>query len=216
MAAALIVIVVGTLTYRFLWNTSGPAPTLAVIDADEEGQLTKARMDSAGAGVLPDSLSDLAGLSRQDENNGAVGPAGADTFNDGFEADGTNEFASTSQRGSASSASPTQLATGVAPIADDPSAISSLSQQSSYSDIRQGMGGYTLIVGSSLKQETAIALMSTVTPLGWPSGVLTHDAGDVVRYRVAVGHFQTAVLADSTRSRYASELPEGTWVLSVR
>lgn len=216
MAAALIVIVVGTLTYRFLWNTSGPAPTLAVIDADEEGQLTKARLDSAGAGVLPDSLSDLAGLSRQDENNGAVGPAGADTFNDGFEADGTNEFASTSQRGSAPSASSTQPATGVAPIADDPSAISSLSQQSGYSDIRQGMGGYTLIVGSSLKQETAIALMSTVTPLGWPSGVLTHDAGDVVRYRVAVGHFQTAVLADSTRSRYASELPEGTWVLSVR
>ena len=209
-------IVVGTLTYRFLWNTSGPAPTLAVTDADEEAQLTTTRTDSASMGVLPDSLSQLAGLSRQNENNSAVEPADADQFSERFETDGTDEVASTTQLGSASSSSPTQPATGIAPIADDPSAISSLSHQSGYSDIRRGMGGYTLIVGSSRRQETALALMSTLAPPSWPSGVLTHDAGDVVRYRVAVGHFQTAALADSARTRYASELPEGTWVLSVR
>ena len=216
IAAALIVIVMGAFSYRFLWNTSGPAPTLAVTDADEEAQLTTTRTDSASMGVLPDSLSQLAGLSRQNENNSAVEPAGADEFRERFETDGTDEVASTTQLGSASSSSPTQPATGIAPIADDPSAISSLSHQSGYSDIRQGMGGYTLIVGSSRRQETALALMSTLAPPSWPSGVLTHDAGDVVRYRVAVGHFQTAALADSARTRYASELPEGTWVLSVR
>jgi len=82
--------------------------------------------------------------------------------------------------------------------------------------ISQGMGGYTLIIGSALRQERVQSLLASYEALGWPQGILRYESENGIRYRAAVGHFSTAALADSARTRFASDLPDGTWVLSVR
>ena len=82
--------------------------------------------------------------------------------------------------------------------------------------IAPGMGGYTLIVGSTLNANSAERVRSRFTGMGLPTGVLPVTADSTTRYRIAVGLFPTAAEADTLRVRRASELPEGTWVLSVR
>lgn len=82
--------------------------------------------------------------------------------------------------------------------------------------VTAGMGGYTLIVGSTLNATAAERVRTRFTGLGLPTGVLPVTADSTTRYRIAVGHFPTAAEADTLRIRRASELPEGTWVLSVR
>ncbi|MDA0875195.1 MAG: SPOR domain-containing protein [Bacteroidetes bacterium] len=82
--------------------------------------------------------------------------------------------------------------------------------------VTAGMGGYTLVVGSTLNAASAERVRGRFTDLGLPTGVLAVTADSTTRYRIAVGHFATAAGADSLRILKASELPEGTWVLSVR
>ena len=80
----------------------------------------------------------------------------------------------------------------------------------------RGMGGYTLIVGSTLNPVTAELERERFAPLGMPTGLLAYQGPDTTRYRIAVGHFNTAAEADSARVSESERLPEGTWVLSVR
>lgn len=80
----------------------------------------------------------------------------------------------------------------------------------------RGMGGYTLIVGSTLNPVTAELERERFAPLGMPTGLLEYQGPDTTRYRIAVGHFDTAAEADSARVSESERLPEGTWVLSVR
>lgn len=82
--------------------------------------------------------------------------------------------------------------------------------------VTAGMGGYTLIVGSTLNATAAERVRSRFTRLGLPTGVLAMTADSTTRYRIAVGHFATSAEADTLRIRKAADLPEGTWVLSVR
>jgi len=82
--------------------------------------------------------------------------------------------------------------------------------------ITKGMGGYTLVVSSTLNESTARAELNNYAALGWPMGVLAYETEDLTRYRIAVGHYSTAAEADAARNQFADNLPEGTWVLSVR
>lgn len=83
-------------------------------------------------------------------------------------------------------------------------------------ELVRGMGGYTLVVGSTMNETTARKALAQFERLGLPMGVLAYDSDDETRYRIAIGHYQTAALADTARTTRADELPEGTWVLAVR
>jgi hypothetical protein len=78
------------------------------------------------------------------------------------------------------------------------------------------MGGYTLVVGSTLNEITARQALGQFSSLELPMGVLGYESDDATRYRIAVGHYETAALADSARAQRANELPAGTWVLAIR
>jgi len=83
-------------------------------------------------------------------------------------------------------------------------------------DLVRGMGGYTLVVGSTLNEITARQALGQFSSLELPMGVLGYESDDATRYRIAVGHYETAALADSARAQRANELPAGTWVLAIR
>lgn len=95
------------------------------------------------------------------------------------------------------------------PIPPDP-------QIASQSELVRGMGGYTLVVGSTMNETTARQTLLEFSRLELPMGVLGYESNDVTRYRLAVGHYESAALADSARIQWATELPEGTWVLAIR
>ena len=84
------------------------------------------------------------------------------------------------------------------------------------SGITRDMDGYTLITGSSLTQENAQTSIEAFRSLGLPVGVLSYQSEGVTRYRMGVGVFPTAALADSARQAMNSDLPSGTWVLRIQ
>lgn|GEM_PF-5011217 len=79
-------------------------------------------------------------------------------------------------------------------------------------ELQRGMDGYTLIVTSSVSQEAARDLMGRFDHLSLPLGVLVYETDGDVLYRVGVGRWSTAALADSARQSLSSSLPDGTWV----
>jgi len=83
-------------------------------------------------------------------------------------------------------------------------------------ELVRGMGGYTLVVGSTLNEVTARQALSQYASLALPMGVLAYESGDITRYRIAVGLYESAALADTARTRQSDQFPEGTWVLAIR
>ncbi len=85
-----------------------------------------------------------------------------------------------------------------------------------YDELERGIGGYTLVVGSTMNRTSAREALEQYENLGLPVGVLSYESDEVTRHRIAVGHYETAALADTARVAQAGELPEGTWVLAIR
>lgn len=85
-------------------------------------------------------------------------------------------------------------------------------QAPSTDELRRGMDGYTLIVTSSVSLAAARDLMKDFEALSLPLGVLVYESGGSVLYRVGVGRWSSAALADSARQSLSSSLPDGTWV----
>ena len=76
--------------------------------------------------------------------------------------------------------------------------------------------GYTLIVASSLDEQSANRRIQPFAELGMPYGVLAYAQDDTTRFRLAVGQFSSAAAADSVRQAMADQLPAGTWVWRIR
>ena len=185
---AVVLVVIAALIYRFAISPSPEDPAFANQDAAEE------------TGVLADSSSDSAMASTD-----STAVAGSE---EGTQTADSNRPPVPSEE----SAPPTP---GSAPAAADNSR-GDVDSTIPRDEIVRGMGGYTLVVGSTLNEQTARNALSSFRSLGLPMGVLAYESEDPTRYRIAVGLYGSAVEADSARNRLASDLPEGTWVLSVR
>jgi SPOR domain len=93
------------------------------------------------------------------------------------------------------------------PVAPQPSSAKRSAAWASSSDLR-----YTLIVTSSAAEADATRARVQYAALGLPMSVLQGDEGNGTRYRLAVGQYATASLADVARQRHLQALPAGTWV----
>ena len=76
--------------------------------------------------------------------------------------------------------------------------------------------GYTLIVGSTVIEADAVEGIQRYRQLGLPAAVLSYVEDGSVRYRLAVGRYESAAVADQARQEMADRLPDGTWVRRIR
>ena len=76
--------------------------------------------------------------------------------------------------------------------------------------------GYMLVVGSSLELQGAQQSLTQFANLGVPLGVIAYEEDGITRYRMGVGIYETAAIADEARIKLSEELPEGTWVKRIR
>ena len=186
--AVILVIIIAAVMYRFVLVPEPPS-----------GPASAALEDSSRTGQMPlDSADD-------DSLMASTGPAAADSST-------SDTMAIDTPAGSDAETTVDQPSRNTTPPADAATEV----ETAALEPIVAGMGGYTLIVGSTLNADTAESARRSFESLGLRTGVLPYESDNVMRYRIAVGHYPTAALADTARVRRASELPEGTWVLSVR
>ena len=76
--------------------------------------------------------------------------------------------------------------------------------------------GYTMIVGSTSSNEKAVQSIARFASFGLPYGVLRYDEDGHIRYRMALGLFQTVSEARKILHDLADRLPAGTWIRSIR
>lgn len=76
--------------------------------------------------------------------------------------------------------------------------------------------GYTLIVGSTVIETDAVEGIQRYRQLGLPAAVLSYVEDGSVRFRLAVGRYESAAIADQARQELADRLPDGTWVRRIR
>lgn len=182
-----VLVVVAALIYRFAIPSATEDPTFANQQTDQE-------MVAAEDSILE---------SASTATDSTTTASAADTPSD---ADSGDTSASTDDSAGAS----------IDPAEPSPSNNSNSETPPPPDEIVRGMGGYTLVVASTLNEQTARRALPTFRSLGLPLGILAYESEDPIRYRIAVGHYDSVVEADSARNRLASDLPEGTWVLPVR
>lgn len=85
-----------------------------------------------------------------------------------------------------------------------------------YQEITADTPGYMLVVGSSLELQGAQQSLTQFANLGVPLGVIAYEEDGITRYRMGVGIYETAAIADEARIKLSEELPEGTWVKRIR
>jgi hypothetical protein len=83
-------------------------------------------------------------------------------------------------------------------------------------DFDTSTSGYTLVVASTLVESDAISGIQRYRQLGLPAAVLAYEDDGDVRYRLAVGLYESAAAADRARQEMADRLPTGTWVRRIR
>ncbi len=76
--------------------------------------------------------------------------------------------------------------------------------------------GYTLIVGSTVIEADALQGIQPYRELGLPAAVLAYVEDGSPRYRLAVGRYESAAVADQARQEMTGRLPAGTWVRRIR
>jgi nucleoid DNA-binding protein len=83
-------------------------------------------------------------------------------------------------------------------------------------DFDTSTAGYTLVVASTVVESDALAGIQRYRQLGLPAAVLAYEDDGSVRYRLAVGLYESAAAADRARKEMADRLPAGTWVRRIR
>ncbi len=112
--------------------------------------------------------------------------------------------------------SDTTIASG---MAQDTVAVETASEEpvpAKPAGIDRSAGGWTIIVGSEITEESANITASQFRDLGYPVDILAGSSGGQPRFRVALGQFATEEEVLSTLRSLSKELPAGSWRLRIR
>ena len=86
-------------------------------------------------------------------------------------------------------------------------------------DIDQSRGGWTIVVASETQRNEAEQIADRFTldfsDRRFPTGVLTTNAYNVTRYRVAIGQFDTRRDAANVLNSFNADFPDDAWLLEI-
>lgn len=86
--------------------------------------------------------------------------------------------------------------------------------------IDRATGGWTIVVGSRTQPGEAKALLNTYQQRfrgeGLPTDILTGESGGQLRYRVAVGQYDSREAALTARQQLQGRIPDDAWPLQIQ